>query len=511
MSKDISSSSSKRLAKNTLLLYLRTLMVMAITLFTSRVILASLGIEDFGTYNAIGGFVALFSMLGGTLVKSTQRFLNFELGKKEGGDINKVFCTGMGIHVAIAVTLLVIFETFGLWFLNCKMNFPDGRLGAANVVFQTSVLAFLLNVIGLPFNAVIIAFERMKAFAFVSLLDAALKLGISYLLFLSDGDRLILYSILLLCLSLLNQLLYVFYCRLKFPNVVKFRLIREKEAYVKQTSFAGFTFLGSVAGVLSNQGINLVLNLFCGVTVNAARAIAIQVQHAVTKFVTDFMTALNPQITKSYAAGELEKSMTLVYRGAKFSYYLVLIFSVPIFFKTSEILQLWLKDYPNYAVIFVQLTLVYALVNVVSHPLITEILSTGKIKANALIIGGIRILSFPISYVLLKLNFAPYCVYVVLIVIDTISIFTRLYIIRSITGTKIILFLKNVVLYVAVVTIAVAVVNVLLSELLSGSLLYSLLYVVVSVGSSSIIVWFLGMSRRERLKIGELLLKRLKR
>lgn len=507
MRTDVSASSNKRLAQNTLLLYLRTLVVMGITLFTSRVILASLGVEDYGAYNVIGGFVTMFSMLGGTLVRSTQRFLNYELGKRQYGEVNRVFCTGLVIHATIAVAILFVFETFGLWFLNAKMVFPEGRLGAANVVFQTSVVAFLLNVLGLPFNAVIIAFERMKAFAFVAFFDAVLKLAISYALFLSHGDRLVLYAVLLSGIALVNQLFYVFYCRRNFPDVVKFRLVKEKSAYAMQTSFAGYTFLGSVAGVLSNQGINLVLNLFCGVVVNAARGIAMQVQNAVTKFVTDFMTALNPQITKTYAAGDLDESMSLVHMGAKYSYYLVLIFSVPIFFKTSDILTLWLKEYPNYTVLFVQLTLVYALINVLSNPLIAEILSTGKIKANALIIGGIRILAFPISYTLLKTGCAPHCVYWTLIVIDLFAIFARLYIIRSITGIKMANFLKKVLIPVSAVTAIVIAINIPINKFFSNSVLHFLAYVISSFILTVITIWFVGISNRERKRIKEYILR----
>ena len=345
MAQRISASSNKRLAKNTVLLYMRTLVVMVISIFTSRVILQSLGIEDYGTYNVIGGFVAMFSMLGGTLVTATQRFINVELGKKENGNPNEVFSTAMGIHIALAVIIFIALETFGLWFLNCKMNIPDGRMFAANVVFQCSVLAFLLNIICMPYNAIIIAYERMKAFAYISLYDVMVKLLISYALFLFLSDRLIIYAVLLLALAVSERSIYSIYCRRHFPEESKFHIVRDRRAYIRQTSFAGYTFLGSFASILSNHGVNIVLNIFCGVAVNAARAIAMQVLHAITKFVSDFTVALNPQIVKTYAAGETSKSMELVYRGAKFSYYLMFMSSVPIIFFTPEILNLWLGPY----------------------------------------------------------------------------------------------------------------------------------------------------------------------
>lgn len=449
----ISASSNKRLAKNTVLLYMRTVVVMIISIFTSRVILQSLGIDDYGTYHVIGGFVAMFSMLGGTLVTATQRFINVELGKKEDGNPNEVFCTAMGIHVALAAVLLLALETFGLWFLNCKMNIPEGRMFAANVVFQCSILAFLLNIIYMPYNAIIIAYERMKAFAYISLYDVVVKLLISYALFLFFYDKLIVYAILLLLLAISERSIYSIYCRRNFPEESKFHIVRDKQAYIRQTSFAGYTFLGSFAAILSNHGVNIVLNLFCGVAVNAARAISMQVLHAITKFVSDFTVALNPQIVKTYAAGETGKSMELVYRGAKFSYYLMFVFSVPIILFTPEIMNLWLGDYPDHTIVFVRLTLVYGLVVVLSKTLTTEILATGKMRANAFIIGGLRILILPLSYLALWMGYEAYSVYYILIVIDGISIFTRLYILKDITGAKIMGYVKHVLIPVSLVSI----------------------------------------------------------
>ena len=498
MTQKISSSSNKRLAKNTFLLYVRTLIVMGISLFTSRVILSSLGVNDFGTYNVIGGFVAMFSLVGGTLVSSTQRFINVELGKKEGGDVNKVFNTAIGIHTILALVLVLLFESFGLWFLNTKMNIPAGRLFAANVVFQCSVFAFLLNILCMPYNAVIIAFERMTAFAYISLLDALLKLGICYLLFIFDSDRLIIYSILLLGVSILNNVFYFSYCKQQFPDISIIRIVKEKDAYLRQTSFAGYTFLGSIASILANHGVNIVLNLFCGVAVNAARAIAVQVQHAVSKFVNDFMTALKPQITKTYAAGEMDKSLSLVYRGAKFSFFLMLILSTPIFFKTDYILRLWLNVLPDYSIIFVQLTLLYGLITVLSTPLTTIILATGKIKGNAFIISGLRILVLPLSYIVLSLGYPPYGVYFVLIVIDIFSIFTRLFVLKSITGIQLNGYFKEVLSRVTIVLFVVMLVNYYFAPVFDESLLMLSAYACVSFIFSMVIIWCLGLNNLER-------------
>lgn len=501
MTNNISTSDNKRLAKNTILLYIRTLLVMVISLFTSRIILASLGIDDYGTYNVIGGFVSMFSLVGGTLINATQRFINFELGRKDGGDVNKIFNTALGIHLVLVVILILLFETVGLWFLNSQMNIPTDSMVAANVVYQCSIAAFILNVLTMPYNAIIIAYERMKAFAYITLLDAVLKLGVCYLLFLSESNRLIIYSVMLMLISLMNNAIYIVYCKKRFKNDVAFHVITEKEAYIKQTSFAGYTFVASIASILSNQGVNVVLNIFCGVAVNAARGIAIQVQQAVLKFVNDFMTSLRPQITKTYASGEIDKSMDLVYRGAKLSYFLMLIFSLPIIFRTTEILTFWLKDFPVYSVIFVQLTLVYSLITVLSTPVITVILATGEIKSNAFIIGGLRLLILPLSYIVLKLGFAPYSIYFVMIVIDFLSIFIRLWILSNISGIKIVGFIREVLVYITEVTLLSSIVCIGLDKIIGDGLWNLMVFSLASVLSSLLLIYCLGLTYSERIAI----------
>lgn len=501
MAQRISASSNKRLAKNTILLYVRTVVVMVISIYTSRVILKSLGIEDYGTYNVIGGFVAMFSMLGGTLVSATQRFINMELGKKEGGNPNEVFCTAMGIHIMLAAFIFIALETFGLWFLNYKMNIPESRMFAANVTFQCSILAFLLNIICMPYNAIIIAYEHMKAFAYISLYDSISKLLISYALYLFLFDRLIVYAILLLLLAISERSIYSIYCRKKFPEESSFHIVKNKQAYIRQTSFAGYTFIGALAGILSNHGVNIVLNIFCGVAINAAQAISTQVLHAVSKFVSDFTVALNPQIVKTYAAGELNKSMELVYRGAKFAYYLMFLFSVPIIFLTADILKLWLGHYPEQTITFVRLTLIYGLVTVLSKTLTTEILATGKIKSNAFIIGGLRLLILPFSYLSLWMGHDAYSVYYVMIVIDGISIFTRLFILKSITGVKMIGYLKNVLYPVVVVSTLTLTICYVTWKLIPSTLLYNTLFVLTFVMVYIMAVTCVGMTSNERKTI----------
>lgn len=494
----VSASSNRRLAKNTVLLYLRTLVVLAISLYTSRVILATLGIENYGIYNVIGGFVSMFALAGGTLVSATQRFLNFEIGKREHSDPNKVFCVSMGIHFSLSLFLLLLFETFGLWFLNSELNIPSERLFAANIVYQCSVLAFLVNIISIPYNAVIIANERMGAFAYISLLDAVLKLLIAYALYLSGFDKLIVYAILLLLIALLIRLIYGGYCKRHFPEISRFRLVRDGQAYKRQIGFASFTFLGSSAAILSSQGVNVVMNLFCGVAVNAARGIAVQVQHATEKFVTDFMTALNPQITKTYAAGEKGKSIELVYRGARFSFILMLFFSLPIIFRTHDILDFWLVNYPQYSVEFVRLTLLYSLVTLLSRSLTTEILATGQIKTNALVIGGVRLSILPLCYIVLSMGYDPTSCYYVMIIVDMIALYARLYIVRSLTGFAIADYFRKVIRYVVPVFVLSFFLSYVLDMCISANLVGLLSFIACSVLCTGIVSWSIGLDKAER-------------
>ena len=509
MAETITAHNSKRLAKNTLLLYVRTLIVMAISLFTSRVILDSLGVEDYGTYNVVGGFVAMFSLVSGTLVKSTQRFLNVELGKTCDSNPNKIFCTAFGIHVLLAAILIILFETIGLWYIYQKMNIPDGRLSAAIIVFQCSAASFLIHILTMPYNAVVIAFERMKTFAYITLFDAIAKLAISYSLYICHGDRLEIYGILMLVETLILGVLYFIYCRKNFPVVTKLRIIKEKKYYLNQVGFASYTFVGSAASIFATQGVNLVLNYFSGVTVNAARGLAVQVQSAVTKFVTDFTTALNPQITKTYSSGEIDRSLNMAYKGARFSYYLMMLLSTPLLYKTTYILSLWLKDFPEYTIIFVRLTLVYNLITSLSHTLTTVILASGNIKTNALIIGGLRLLILPLSYMALKLGYEPYYVYYVTIIIDIISLFTRLYIVKYLTGSSMTLFLKDVLYYSFAVTILVIPVNYYITGFFSDTIVQLLLYCLVSVIISGIIIMVIGMNKRDRKTVIEFVCKKL--
>ena len=424
---------NKRLAKNTLILYLRTIVTLAISLYTSRVVLEVLGVDDYGVYNIIGGFVSLFAIVSQTMVASTQRYITFELGKIDDNHSREVYSTALIIHIGIALFLLLLFETIGFWFLNFKLNIAPERMLAANWLFQFSVFTFLLNIIRSPYEALIIAHERMSTFAYVNIMEATLKLLILFIILQSNIDRLIQYGFYLFLISLLVFTIYFIYCSKKFVEV-KFRFIREIKYYKGMLSFAGYNFVGASSAIIADHGVNIVLNLFFGVAVNAARGIAVQVSTAISKFVSDFTTALNPQITKSYASGDIEYTMNLVYKGSKFSFLLYLIFGLPILIQAPFVLELWLGKVPSYAVVFVRCTLIISLLNTFANPLTICAFATGNIKKLSLWLGTVRLFVVPMVYVAFKLEASPVYAYIICFCTDSILLLIRLNIVCRLVG-----------------------------------------------------------------------------
>lgn len=503
-------SSNKRLAKNTFLLYIRTFLMMLISLYTSRVILDALGIENYGIYNIVGGFVAMFSIVSGTLTATTQRYLTFEIGKRESSNPQKIFGASMTIHLVLIAILLVLFETIGLWFLNTGLNIPQGRISAANWVYQCSIATFLINIISAPYTATIIAHEKMSAFAYISLIEVSLKLIIVYLLYLSAFDKLVVYAILLLLTAIAVRAIYSMYCHRKFPET-RLKIVKDKSLYKEMFSFASMNFLGAFASIVSDQGVNILLNLFFGVTINAARGIAIQVQGAVMKFVNDFTTAINPQITKTFASGDYAQSMKVAYLGAKFSFFLLLLITPPLFFRIEYILDLWLVKYPEYAVWFIRLTMICTLITVLSNPIITVILSTGHLKSNALWIGGTRLLILPLCYVALKLGNSPIYAYCVVIVIEAISLFIRLAIVKSMIHIPISAFVKKVLIRITPIAMIVFFLSFMLVKMFPINLFGTVGFACVSIFVTMLLICFVGLTVNERTKIVSFALNKIRR
>ena len=420
------SVNNKRIAKNTLLLYVRTLFIMLVTLYTSRVVLNTLGVTDYGIYNVVGGVVAMFSVISGSLSSSISRFITYEIGHGDFEKLKRIFSASVNIQIGISLVILVLAELFGVWFLNTKMNIPAERLSAANWVLQCSLLSFIINLISVPYNACIIAHERMSAFAYISILEAVLKLAVVYMLLISPYDKLVTYAILLVLVSLIVRLTYSQYCKRHFEES-RYKFVYDKPLVKEMTSFAGWSFFGNGAYMLNVQGVDMLINIFFGVTLNAARGVATQVQNAVMQFVNNFTVAVNPQITKSYAAGEMSYMYRLVCRGARFSYFLLLIFVVPLVCEADYVLRLWLKIVPEHAPAFLRLSLFGTLMTLLGNSMLTAVSATGNIKRYQLWITLVGCLVFPLTWVAFELGVPPEATYVIYIVIYFLLNFVRLY------------------------------------------------------------------------------------
>lgn len=488
---------NKRIAKNTLLLYFRMLFLMAVSLYTSRLVLNALGVEDFGIYNVVGGVVAMFSVLSGSLSAAISRFITYELGKGNQENLNKIFSSAVTIQLGLAGIIILLAETIGIWFLNVKMNIPEVRMEAANWVFQFSILTFAINLISVPYNASIIAHEKMSAFAYISILEAVGKLFIAYLITIAPMDKLIFYAILMCAVALIVRFTYGYYCKRHFCECT-YHFIWDKQLLKSMFSFAGWNFIGASSAVLRDQGGNVVINLFCGPAVNAARGIAFQVNNAVNQFVVNFMTALNPQITKSYAAGDKGYVMTLIFQGARISFYMLLLLSLPILVNTHYILALWLKIVPEHAVSFVQLTLIFALSESISQPLITAMLAIGKIRNYQIIVGGLQIMNLPISYILLRSGNFPEIVIVIAICISQCCLAARLILLRGMIGLSITKYVKNVYLNIIIVSIIAVILPLISAYYIKESFISFILISFIAVICTFSSIYFLGCNNQER-------------
>lgn len=491
---------NKRIAKNTLLLYIRMLFMMAISLYTSRIILNTLGVEDYGIYNVVGGVVAMFGFINSSMSSATQRYITFALGKGNFTNLQKVFSTTLQIHVLIAVIILILGETIGLWFMNEKMQIPTNRMDAAFWVLQCSILSTIIMIISVPYNADIIAHEKMSAFAYISILEAVLKLAIVYILLIGSFDKLILYAFLLLAVQILIRFCYSLYCNKHFKET-KYKHVWDKTLFKEMTEFAGWSIFGNLSGVLFGQGLNMLLNVFFGPVVNAARAIALQVQCAIQQFVNSFQMALNPQITKTYARGELEEMHKLMFRSARFSFYLLFFLSLPVLFETNFILTIWLKTVPENTVIFLRIMICTSLIYSLANPLIVANQATGKVKKYQAVCGSILLLILPISYISLKLGFPAYSVFIVHFVMESIAQFARMIMLRPLIGIHIKDYFKYIYTPVIIVVSFSFIIPFIIYNNMNDTILRFFIVCIVCAISVSVVVYTIGLSNNERIFI----------
>lgn len=489
---------NKRIAKNTLMLYFRMILTMLVSLYTSRLVLNTLGVEDYGTYNVVGGVVTMFGFFNGAMSVATQRFLSFDLGRNDYIQLSKTFNATQLIHIGIALLVFILAETIGLWFVNNQLNLPEGRMEAARWVYHFSVMSFLVSIIQVPYNAVIISRERMSVYAYVSILEVLLKLLIVFMLTLIAFDKLKLFAILLFAVSFIVACIYRIYTLRNFEET-RFELVKDKILYKTLISYSAWSLFGNIAGVAKGQGVSIILNIFFGTVMNAAQGVAIQISAAVTSFVSNFQMASNPQIIKSYASEDKVYMTNLVIRTSKFSFYLLFILTLPVMLEIEYILKLWLKHVPDYTAIFTRLILINALIDTVSGPLIISLVSTGKIKVYQSVVGILLILILPISYCFFKFGFPPESTFFISISIAIIAFIFRLLLTKKqIPEFSIRQFLHEVIIR----NIPVILLSVLITWLIRNNMQVGFTRLVIvtftSFCISTITIYLIGLKSNEK-------------
>ena len=490
-------TNNKRIAKNTLMLYIRMLFTMGVSLFTSRVILQTLGVEDYGIYSVVGGIITMFSFINGGMISATQRYLTFEIGKGNLQQLKKVFSTSLQIHALIALIIILLGETLGLWFLYEKLVIPIDRMTAAFWVYQCSIVACVINIMSVPYNADIIAHEKMSAFAYISILEVILKLAIVYVLYITPWDKLITYAGLILSVQLIIRFVYSHYCSRHFEESHYHHQI-DRPLFKEMFTFAGWSFWGNLAGVLYTQGLNMMLNVFFGPIVNAARGIAVQVQSAVTQFVHNFQVALNPQITKNYAIGYLTQMHNLMFRSARFSFFLLFFLTLPVLLETDYLLTIWLKTVPADAVIFTRWMIGISLIYTIANPCVIANQATGKVKVYQTVVGGILLMILPISWVVLKLGAPAYSVFIVHFCVESIAQFARMYMLRKLIDLPMKAYLRHIYLPVLMVVVLSFIFPYYVHSQLPDGLMRFLVVGFTCVFSVGVTAFIVGLTKDER-------------
>lgn len=491
------SDNNKRLVKNTTLLYFRMLLTMGITLYTSRVVLRALGVEDYGIYDLVGGLVALFSVISSTLSVAINRFITYELGAGNQDKLNKVFSTSINIQILVILILIITSETLGLWYLNHKMVIPIERLNAANWCFQFSIVTFAVNLINVPYNATIIAHERMSAFAYIAIIESIGQLFVAWGIMVTPYDRLISYSIYMTLFAVIIRVIYIIYCRRNFEEC-SYHFVFDISLMKQMFGFVGWAFIGVSAWGIKRYGSIILVNLFFGPLVNAAYAISTQVESAINSFSNNFMMALNPQIIKAYAEDKKEYMFKLIYQGARYSSYIMLLISLPLFLDTHFFLVLWLDKVPDHTVLFVKLIVVMTMLNSTGSTLTIAQIATGKIKNYQLVVSPIGLMTIPISYLFFRKGAIPELLVVVSIIVSQVSLIASLIMIHKMIGIGIFDFFREVYLNILKVGSAALALPLLVKILINESFLNSLLTIFLSVGCTIVAVVYIGMSQKER-------------
>lgn len=500
-----------RIAKNTLMLYMRMFLTVIVGLYTSRVILNTLGFSDYGIYNVVGGMVSMLAFLNVGLAGASQRFISFSLGKGDTNELKKVFCTSVITHVTLALIVAIILESVGLWFLNCKMNIPADRMSAANWVFQFSILTMMVSIMSVPYNSCIIAHEKMSTFAYIGIFETLAKLSIAFCIAYTSCDKLILYSLLLVLLQVLIRLIYSIYCRRHFEECI-FRYRFDKKLFREMFSFAGWSCIGNMGFTLKDQCSNVILNLFYGTTVNAARGIATQVNAIVSQFASNFTMAMNPQIVKSYAAGNISESRKLSYEGSKYAFYLLSCISIPIIINIQYILKFWLGNVPEYTNEFVIIIILCSIIYSLTHTISTSILATGKVKTFQTLLAFILLMELPLSYVIILMGIKPYYALIPGIFTNFATLVMRIILLHKMIPEY---SLKDYLYRIVLRCLIVLGIGFTCSICIRGLFGENIFAVITSSGLSfimvCIIIYTIGLTTNERYKILSIIKKKIKK
>lgn len=505
------SQNNKRIAKNTILLYFRMMLIMAINLYTSRIVLNTLGVDDYGTYTAIGGIVMIFNIIRGSLSVATQRFITYAIGTNNFEHQNRVFSTSIFMHIALCVIILLLSETVGIWLLENKMVIPANREVAAMWVYQCSIISSLIMIMSIPYNAIIIAHEKMEAFAAISLIEVLLRLGSVYLLKFFTIDKLILYSLLMVAVELIIRTCYTQYC-IRFFKETKIRLVKDFKLIKEIGRFSMWSIMGNASYILCTHGLNILLNIFFGQVANAARGISAQIQSVTTQFIINMQTAFNPQITKYFSVGDLYNMRRLVFTGTRLSFFLIYIISLPIIIECETILKLWLGVVPEYTITFTRIILLITWVNAISSPMDASVKATGKIKRYELVIGFITILTLPISYIFLKKGYPAFTIFTVQLTLEIIAQFFRVLITSRLILFSISDFINQVIIRCIIVIAISLPLPFFLHLNMERNISSFAIICITSVIISCITIYLLGLNRKERRyinnKVAQILLNK---
>lgn len=490
-------SSNKRLAKNTMIMYLRMFITVGISFYTSRVVLKYLGVSDYGIYNVVGGFVSMFYIITTAMSGSISRFLTVELGTGDSKRLNDTFCMSLNIQMLFAAVVVLLGETVGLWFVNTQLEISPDRMMAANIVYQCAIGSFLVELVGIPYGALVIAHEKMSLYAFVQVLNVVLTCIFALLLAISPIDRLVFYAAGILIASIIGRLIYILYCTKHFRECY-YHFVYDKTLFKQMFSFGGWTLLTGVSSMFKSQGVNIMLNMFFGTVVNAAYGVARQLEGTVRAFSKNFLFAIYPQITKNYSNGDLERSRSLVYKGTKYAFILLFLIGLPVMLEVETFLDIWLVEVPEYTEVFVQLTIILSLVEVLLIPVGYINQATGDIKKFQIVSSAAQFVVLPIGYVFLKLGFNPYSVLYTGIATELLTLPWRIRMNKKNAGITLGEFTSEVLLKILPVVLIPTVIGIAAHYLLSHSIINSCIVAALTLSLIVFTTYLFALNAKER-------------